>query len=1048
MSDEPGTINSGIVRALGATCRDDARRQLLLANPGLHLNGIDFVEFDSTTNKLLVHFLNEIADPVIYGLNGLNFTTIRIEGGVRIVAIKPLPGTVKFHDLAPHFIVEVQVNAQGDYSAYWLSIGWQHVATDDSWTFKLTGIDRQFSVAPVNFRPGCPIGFDCATPPPPAPPSPPAPPLDYLTRDFASFQQLLLDLVTQRNPDWIETNPSDMGIALLELLAYQGDYLSYFQDVVANESFLDTARKRISAKRHARLVDYHMHDGRNAWTYVYAGVDPNGGLTTGTFAPGLQLLTRIDVPLNHSQASTAPPGVVIPPFLLNFDTDPALLPVKVFETAATLRVNALNNELRIHTWGNLQCCLPAGTRLCHLYAVSGGQAVLPDLLPGDLLLLEEVKSPVTGDPADADPSHRQVVRITRVDAITDAVYDTTLNADGTLQLNAGNPLQVLEVGWASTDALTNPVCASTVLSDGSVASGLSMARGNLTVADHGRSVADVVLLDPPVALSENYRLALTRAPLTFQSQAAQARVVTITGVGVAGNVATITTGQVLTNILAPGLQIVFAGLKNATTLNSLIGTILSVSGSTFTASVTAPDYGPASDTGVARALQLGRQTSPQAQASVVSAASVATVAVAANVLTVTTAQPLAGRLAAGFQVTFSGLATATFLNDVVLAILTAAGTSFTADFQHADYAQAADTGTVSVVQFVAPVDLDTPVDSVVPAVQLSVTDIAGNVADWAPVQDLLESGEFDNSFVVDVDDDDQGILRFGDNQYGRSMAGATAIAALYREGNGSTGNIGADALAHVVIATPPPQPAILTVRNPLPARGGVEPETIEQVRQYAPAAFQATQYRAVTEADYAAAALTLPGVSDAVAQFRWTGSWYTAMLGIDPADAGNVITQPGGETQLDPTFAAQITEELWNYKLAGYDLEVRSAQYVPLDIELHLCVNSQHFQSDVVQAALAALGTGPLNNGKTAFFNPANFRFGQPVYLSRLYQALDAVDGVDSASVSVFQPYGRPAQGELQSGVIPMGAWQIARLDNDVNRQENGLLLISADGGK
>jgi len=185
-----------------------------------------------------------------------------------------------------------------------------------------------------------------------------------------------------------------------------------------------------------------------------------------------------------------------------------------------------------------------------------------------------------------------------------------------------------------------------------------------------------------------------------------------------------------------------------------------------------------------------------------------------------------------------------------------------------------------------------------------------------------------------------------------------------------------------------------------------------------------------------------------VAQFRWTGSWYTAMLGIDPADAGNVITQPGGETQLDPTFAAQITEELWNYKLAGYDLEVRSAQYVPLDIELHLCVNSQHFQSDVVQAALAALGTGPLNNGKTAFFNPANFRFGQPVYLSRLYQALDAVDGVDSASVSVFQPYGRPAQGELQSGVIPMGAWQIARLDNDVNRQENGLLLISADGGK
>ena len=40
------------------------------------------------------------------------------------------------------------------------------------------------------------------------------------------------------------------------------------------------------------------------------------------------------------------------------------------------------------------------------------------------------------------------------------------------------------------------------------------------------------------------------------------------------------------------------------------------------------------------------------------------------------------------------------------------------------------------------------------------------------------------------------------------------------------------------------------VRNPLPAQGGVEPETIEDVRQRAPAAFR-TQERAVTEADYA-----------------------------------------------------------------------------------------------------------------------------------------------------------------------------------------------------
>src|SRR5262249_21233749 len=162
-----------------------------------------------------------------------------------------------------------------------------------------------------------------------------------------------------------ETSPADLGIALLELLAYEGDYLSYFQDAVANESFLDTARKRISAKRHARLVDYRMHDGRNAWTWVHFKVSPTGAATSGTMPPGQQLLTRVEAPLRNQPA---PPGTVLDASLLNFDTDPALSSVKVFETAATASLDLLNNEIRLHTWGNVQCCFPAGTTLCHLYA--------------------------------------------------------------------------------------------------------------------------------------------------------------------------------------------------------------------------------------------------------------------------------------------------------------------------------------------------------------------------------------------------------------------------------------------------------------------------------------------------------------------------------------------------------------------------------------------------------------------------------------------------------------------------------------------------------
>src|SRR6185369_9764573 len=87
---------------------------------------------------------------------------------------------------------------------------------------------------------------------------------NYLAKDYASFRQLLLDRLALIMPEWQERHAPDVGIVLLEILAYVGDYLSYYQDAVATEAYLNTARQRISVRRHARLVDYSMHEGCNA----------------------------------------------------------------------------------------------------------------------------------------------------------------------------------------------------------------------------------------------------------------------------------------------------------------------------------------------------------------------------------------------------------------------------------------------------------------------------------------------------------------------------------------------------------------------------------------------------------------------------------------------------------------------------------------------------------------------------------------------------------------------------------------------------------------
>jgi hypothetical protein len=198
------------------------------------------------------------------------------------------------------------------------------------------------------------------------------------------------------------------------------------------------------------------------------------------------------------------------------------------------------------------------------------------------------------------------------------------------------------------------------------------------------------------------------------------------------------------------------------------------------------------------------------------------------------------------------------------------------------------------------------------------------------------------------------------------------------------------------------------------------------------------QYRAVTEADYANAAERWPEVSQAVATFRWTGSWYTVFITIDPVGRNDV---PDDLRQRVATWVTSFTQ-------AGYDLEINAPISVPLDLVIDICVDSYHFRADVELAVLNALSNHVLPDGSRGFFFPDNFSFGQPLYLSQLYAAIMAVEGVDSASVTQFHRWGKLPANELQQGYIATDRLEILRLDNDPNFPENGALRLNLGGGK
>src|SRR5439155_8650077 len=149
-----------------------------------------------------------------------------------------------------------------------------------------------------SFKVECPNDFDCL-PLRPAPAGEQSPPgIDYLAKDYASFRRLMLDRLAFLLPEWTERNPADLGVALVEVLAYAADELSYYQDAVATEAYLGTARRRTSVRRHARLLDYVLHDGVNARAWVCIEVE-EGSLADGQLPipAGSLFLTGSDGPV-------------------------------------------------------------------------------------------------------------------------------------------------------------------------------------------------------------------------------------------------------------------------------------------------------------------------------------------------------------------------------------------------------------------------------------------------------------------------------------------------------------------------------------------------------------------------------------------------------------------------------------------------------------------------------------------------------------------------------------------------------------------------------
>ncbi|MGD8966114.1 MAG: putative baseplate assembly protein [Anaerolineae bacterium] len=903
------------------TCQDERRRQAVRRHEDY--NGLDYLEVSDDQLKLTVYFLEKAPEE-------LREENVRITGGRRIRDIEVVDLQLCQH-LDPDLddCVVVTVDKPGDFSTYELCL----VDLDEYGRptgRPFPGLDPRYACLPFSFKVGCPSDLDCK-PQVICPPEERAEPeINYLAKDYASFRRLILDRLSLLMPDWQERHVPDLGVTLAEVLAYVGDHLSYYQDAVATEAYLGTARQRISARRHARLVDYEMHEGCNARAWVTVETEDNLRLKPHEF----YFVT------GHNEVFPADKRLLDEQDLGKIPRDQ----YEVFEPLIEnrrqpIRFRAAHSRIRFYTWGDRQCCLPTGATQATLrdgwvkpteepkrkdkeYPQEAQQQKPPekgpaarsgdsrrrklDLKPGDVLIFEEVKGPGTGNTADADPGHRHAVRLTKVEPAIDPLFNRP----------------IVEIEWAEEDALPFPLCISVIgpAPECEMLEDVSVARGNVLLVDHGRRVDDEDLGCVP----------LERADMTCEG-----------------------VRQPSDPILVPGSF--RPHLRH----------------SRLTFSEPLKEEAPASSLltqDPRRALPWIRLTS--------------------------TPDPSCG------------------------------------DEPEAKPMQEPPAGAAE----------QEPYEKPAPASQDASSDSDPVlVMRWVPRRDLLSSSRSDPHFVVEMDNQGRAHLRFGDGELGRVPHAGNRYRATYRVGVGPAGNVGAEAISHVVTRDSL-SGTDLRPRNPLPAQGGTAPEPLALVKLSAPHAFRRELQRAVTAEDYASIVMRDFGVQvqRAAAVLRWTGSWYEVLVAVDPRE----------EVRADQALLRRIAGHLYRYRRMGHDVVVKLAQYVPLDIEMMVCVQPHTLRGHVKAALLDLFSNRRLPDSTRGFFHPDSLTFGEGIMLSKMVAVAQAVPGVESVTVTKLERAFEGPNREIEDGVLPLGPFEVARVDNDPSFPEHGTLKLTVRGGR
>ncbi len=263
---------------------------------------------------------------------------------------------------------------------------------------------------------------------------------------------------------------------------------------------------------------------------------------------------------------------------------------------------------------------------------------------------------------------------------------------------------------------------------------------------------------------------------------------------------------------------------------------------------------------------------------------------------------------------------------------------------------------------------------------------------WLRVPTLLYSEPTDRHYMVRRDEHERVWIEFGDGTYGMIPPRAIDnLRASYYVGGGAQGNLPAD----TIVALGDRTATISDLRrsgHEAHASGGSEREGLGIAATRAADQFRA-QNRAVTARDYEAEAIRY-GAAKAKANSR---AWNRVDMYVAPAGGG----LPSA------TFKEGLRHHLDGRRVLTTVVDVRDPIYVELEIEGELVIEPTFFRDQVEQAA---------SNAVAALFAFERVEFGATLFISKIYEAVEAVEGVRGLNVDLLRPRDVPGVPDLPSG--------------------------------